>query len=123
MATTGSRWFRRLVKECKQISPHIRIKRIKYGFYRIYYQRAYIHEVFQEMPQHGHDIEEKNMQLESNKYVEEYEDRIELIRKIKNYKEGYWDARDTILTRVYLMRHDKEFNKTSTERYQTVVIK
>lgn len=105
------------------MSPHIRIKRIKHGFYRIYWKQAYIHEVYKEMPQHGHDIEEKNMQFENKKYVEEYEDRIDLIRNIKNFVEGYWDAKDTVQTRVWMMLHNKEFNETATKRYQTVVIK
>lgn len=119
----GSRWFRRLVNDCKQISPHIRIKRIKYGFFRVYWKQAYVHEIYIEMPQFGHDIYEKDMNFISQKYYEEYEDRAELTRKIKNYKEGYWDSLDRIRTRVYMMRHDKEFYKTAVNRYKTVVIK
>ena len=118
----GSLWFRRLQKECKKISPHIRIKLINHGFYRIYWKQAYIHEVYKEMPLHGHDIYEKDIRLVSQKYAEEYEDRTELTRKIKNYVEGFWDSMDRVRTRVYMMKHDKEFNKTATDRYKTVVI-
>lgn len=120
---SGSRWFRRLVKDCKRISPYIRIKRIKYGFYRIYFKRAYLHEVYGEMPLIGHDINEKDIFLESKKYYEEYEDRAELTRKIKNYVEGYWDALDRIKTSVYMIKHDAEYAKMAVQRYSTVVIR
>lgn len=119
----GSRWFRRFVKDCKKISPHIRIKRIKFGFYRIYWKQAYIHEVYKEMPLYGHDIYEKNINLTSQKYAEEHEDNAELIRKIKNYVEGYHESLDRVLTRNYMMKHDKEFNKNATQMYKQVVIK
>jgi len=120
---SGSLWFRRLVKECRKISPHIRIKQIGHGFYRIYYQRAYIHEIYREIPQTGYDCIDKDFNFLSKKYAEEYEDRAELARKTKNYVEGFWDSLDRIKTRVYMMRHNSEFNKNATERYQTVVIK
>lgn len=119
----SSIWFRRLVKDCKRISPHVRIKRIKMGFYRIYFKRAYIHEVYSEMPLIGHDIEEKDIFLESKKYYEEYEDRAELTRKIKNYVEGYWDALDRIRTAVYMIKHDHEYAKMAVQKYSTVVIR
>ena len=120
---TGSLWFRRLVKDCERISPHIRIKAIKHGFYRIYYQRAYLHEIYKEMPQFGYDSAEKDFQFQEKKFVEEYEDQADLIRKTKNFVEGYWDSLDRIRTRVWMMRHDKEFNTTATRRYETVVVK
>ena len=105
------------------MSRHIRIKRLKYGFYRIYFKRAYIHEIYQEMPQYGYNIEEENPNVLEKKYREDLEDNDEFIRKIKNYKEGYWDALDRIRTRVWMMKHDKEFHKNATERYKTVVVK
>jgi len=119
----GSLWFRRLLKDCKRISPHIRIKRIKYGFFRIYWKDAYLHEIYKEMPQFGHDIYENDMRLESKKLYEEYEDRAELTRKIKNYVEGYWDSLDRIRTRAWMMRSNKEFNKTATDGYRHMVVK
>lgn len=119
----GSLWFRRLVSDCKKISPHLRVKKIAHGFYRVYFQRAYIHEIYKEMPQVGHDIMDKTFNFVAKKYVEEYEDREELTRKVKNYVEGYWDSLETIRTRVYMMKHNKEFNQMATKRYETVVVK
>ncbi len=119
----GSLWFRRLRKDCEKISPHIRFVRIHHNFYRIYWRQAYLHEVYREMPQFGHDILETDLRLLNQRYYEEYEDRATITNKIKNYREGYWDSLDRIRTRVYLMRHDKEYNETASRRYETVVIK
>jgi len=75
------------------------------------------------MPQFGHDIYENDMRLESKKMYEKYEDRAEITRKIKNYVEGYWDSLDRVKTRTYMLKHDKEFNKTATDGYKQVYIK
>lgn len=123
MAYEGSRWFRRLVKDCQHISPHIRIKRIGHGFYRVYFKQAYIHEIYKEMPQTGYEDSTKDFNFLDKKFIEEREDRAEMIRKTKNFVEGYFDSLDTIRTRTFLMKHNKEFNETATKRYQTVVIK
>lgn len=123
MIYEGSIWFKRLVKECKGISPYIRIVPIQHGFFRIYWKQAYIHEIYQEMPLNGHEIYENDIRLVSQKYYEEYEDRAQITRKIKNYKEGFWDSLDAIRTRVYMMQNNKEFNQKATERYRTVVVK
>ena len=119
----GSRWFRRLMRDIPNISSELRVVRVKLGFYRIYYRTAYIHEVYKEMPEHGYDFEDYDPRLESQQYFEEYEDQGELIRRIKNYKEGYWDALDHIRTRVYMMRNDKEFNERATSAYKQMVVK
>jgi len=120
----GSRWFRRLVNDIHKIDPYLRLKRAKFGFYRVYWKQAYIHEIYKEMPLIGYDFEDQDPRnFESQKYYEEYEDVNERTRKIKNFKEGYWDSLDRIKTRVYMMRHDKEFNKEATQAYQQVVIK
>ncbi len=121
--TEGSLWFRRMVKDCKKISPHIRIKRIGNGFFRVYFQRAYIHEIYKEMPQVGYDCIDKDYNFLTKKYIESKEEQSEMTRNIKNYVEGYFDSLDTIRTRVYMMKHDKEFNEKATRRYETVVIK
>lgn len=121
--TEGSRWFRRFCKDCKKISPHLKIKRIKLGFYRIYFKQAYLHEVYKEMPEHGYDIDDLDPRFESQKYFEEFEDRAELTRNIKNYVEGYWESLDRIRTRVYMMRHDKEFNESATKAYSQIYVK
>lgn len=119
----GSKWFRRLKKDCKKISPYIRFVRIHHNFFRVYYKQAYVHEVYREMPQYGHDIYEKDVRFISQKYYEEYEDRATMTNKIKNYREGYWDSLDRIRTRVWMMKHDNEYYQQAKRRYQTAVIK
>ena len=119
----GSIWFKRLVRDCKKISPHIKIKRIKGGFYRIYYRGAYIHEIYKECPLIGYDWEIIDPRLESQNYYEEFEDRVDLTRKIKNYKEGYWDAIDRIRTRMYMVRNNKEFYETARRAYKQIRVK
>lgn len=119
----GSYWFKRLIKDCKKISPHIRFVRLKLGFYRIYWKGAYLHEVYKEMPQHGYDIEEEDPNLEELSYYEEMEDHVKTVRTIKNFVEGYWDSLDVIRTRAYLMRTSKEFNEEATQAYAQAVIK
>jgi len=77
----------------------------------------------EDMPQKGYNIEEKNIQLQSQRYYEEYEDNAELIQKIKNFREGYWDSLDRIKTRVYMLKNDKEFRKEATNAYKTRIVK
>lgn len=119
----GSRWFRRFCKEIKKISPHIRIKKIRMGFYRIYFKQAYLYEVYKEMPQKGYDIEEEDPRLESLQYYQEYEDNVEMTRKIKNFVEGYWESIENIRTRVWMMKHDKEYNEQATNAYKQMVVR
>ena len=119
----GTQYFKRLVKDCKKMNPNIRIKRIRLGFYRIYWKQTYIHEVYKDLPFRGYDIDELNTRLENKSYYEEYEDKVELTRNIKNYVEGYSDAIERIRTRVYLMKHDDIFNEQSTKAYAQVVVK
>jgi hypothetical protein len=120
----GSYWFKRFQRDAKKISTHIHFKRIKYGYYRIYWmgggENAYLGECSKEMPETGYDIEEKDIQLESRKYFEEYEDQIELTNKIQNFVDGYWEQYNSLKTKVYQMKHDKEFYKTTTEGYRTM---
>lgn len=123
----GTRWFARFKREAEAMSPHIRFKRIKYGFYRIYWvgdgAAAYITECSENMEQFGHEIEEKNFQLDSKKYFEEYEDNAELIQKIKNFKEGYWDSVDKLKTNVYLFKNNSSHRKAQQAAYKEFVIK
>lgn len=125
--TEGSIWFKRFYKECKKISNHIKFKRIKYGFYRIYWQgggnSAYLYEVYKEMPSKGYDIEDLNMKLEDKKYYEEREDNVELIRRIKNFVEGYYDSMPKIKRRIYMFKNNKEFRDTAINGYKTRVVK
>lgn len=123
----GTRWFRRFVKEAEAMSPHIRFRRIKFGFYRIFWvgdgTSAYIGECSKDMPEVGYEIEEKNFQLESQKYFEEYEDNAELIQKIKNFREGYWGTIDQIRTKVYMLKNNSEFRKEAQAAYHQMIVK
>lgn len=119
----GSRWFRRFYKEMTRKYPHLRFKRVKLGFYRIYYKQGYIHEVYKEMPEFGYDIDDLDPRMELQTYYEEYEDPGEMTRKIKNFVEGYHESVDRVVTRMYMMRHDKEFYENSQKAYQQMYIK
>lgn len=119
----GSLWFRRLLKDLKKISRHIRVKRIRNGFFRIYWKDAYIYEVYKEMPARGYGIETVDPRFESKKFWEEKEDRADLTRQLKNFVEGYYDALDHIKTSVYQMRHNKEHYELTRKGYSQTVIK
>ena len=103
----GTIWFRRFVRDARALSPHIKFKKIKLGFYRIYWvhsgESAYLGECYKEMPQKGYDIDENNIFLDNKKYYEELEDNAELIRKIKNFVEGYWESIESLKRKVYLL--------------------
>ena len=115
--------FKRLERELPSLSKHLRLKKIKLGFYRIFFKEAHIHEVYEEMPMLGYDLEVYDPRFESQQYFEEFEDNAELIRKVKNYVEGYYDAIQTIRTRVYLMKNDNEFYNTATNAYKNLTVK
>jgi len=123
----GNYWFKRFQKDCKKISPAIHFKRIKYGYYRIYWmghgENAYLGECTKEMPIIGYDIYENDIRLESQKYFEEYEDQIELTKKIKNFVDGYYELLKNIKTRVYMMKHNKEFYKTVVDGYKQMRVR
>lgn len=101
----------------------MRFKRLKYGFWRIYYKNAYIHECYEEMPMIGHDIEEIDQRFENQKYYEEFEDNAQLTRKIKNYVEGYYDSIQTLRRRIYMIRNNKEFFETASKAYKMIRVK
>ena len=119
----GTKHFRRFVKDCRKISPHLRIKPIKHGFCRIYWKHAYLGECFKEMPALGYDHTDNDPNYESKKFYESKEDRAELTRKLKNFVEGYWDSISKMRTRVWMLRHDKEFNEVTSKGYQQLVVK
>ena len=75
------------------------------------------------MPANGFDITEPNPRFDSLKYYQQYEDVDEITRKVKNYKEGYYDATDTIRKRVFLSRTHKEYHENATKAYKKVNIK
>jgi hypothetical protein len=105
------------------MSPDFTIKHAKYGFYRIYWRGAYIHEIYSEMPLKGYDIEEEDLRNVSKTYFEEFEDVNEMTRKIKNYVEGYWDSYDRIKTRLYMLKNNDEFRNSAQKAYQSFVVK
>ena len=119
----GNSWFKRFEKECKRLSPHIRFKLIKYGFYRIYYKGFYIGECYKEMPPKGYNTFEDDVRVESQSYYEEYEDSVKMTRQIKNFVEGYYDITKQFRTRMYMLRSDNEFYNTSRDAYKQISIK
>jgi hypothetical protein len=122
MPEEGSRWFQKLKREAKAMSPHFRFVRIQLGFYRIYWQDAYIHEVYKEMPEYGYDIDDLDPRLHDKDYYEDLEDKAELTRNIKNYVEGYYDSMDKLRTRLYMMRNNKEFNEKAKGAYKQMYV-
>jgi hypothetical protein len=118
-----STYFKRLKEDCKKISPHIKFKYCGLGFWRIYYNQAYLHEVYEDMGLAGFDITIENPRLRDRKFFEEYEDHIETVRTVKNFVEGYQDSLERIRTRIYMHRHDKEFNQEAEEAYKTFMVK
>ena len=123
----GTQWFKRLVRECKKLSSHLRFVRVKHGFYRIYWygggEPAYVHEVYKWMPYKGYDLDDRDPRFESKKYYEEYEDAAELTLNIKNFVEGYVDSLHTLKKRVRMFKNDKEFHKTAVDAYKNVRVK
>ena len=119
----GSYWFKRLVKECKQMDPELKFVRIRLGFYRIYWRGAYLHECYKDMNHRGYEIDDIDPRLESLIHYQEFEDQVDLTRKLKNYVEGFFDARKTIRTRLYMMRHNEDFYKEARGAYQEFIVK
>ena len=123
----GTYWFDRFKRDAEALSPHIRFVSIAHGFYRIYWigsgHPAYLGECYREMPEFGYEIEDLDINLVSQKYYEEFEDRTSITRKIKNFVEGYWESIDQLTTRVYMFKNDAEFRKTAINGYKQAVNK
>lgn len=119
----GSPWFRRLQKEVLALSPFLRFVRIKFGFFRIYWRDAYIGECSKDMTAKGYDFETLDPRLENKSYYEEYEDNAELIQKVKNFKEGYYDSIDKIKTRVFMFKNNDEFYQEAKNAYKQMYIR
>lgn len=123
----GSQYFRRFIKDAKKMSPHLIFKPIQYGHYRIYWKNggepAYLHECYKWMPYRSYHFEDNDIDLISQKYYEEYEDQIQYTRKIKNFVEGYTDAMDTLRTRLYMLKNNREFRENATKAYRTIRVK
>ncbi len=119
----GSYWFRRVVKEAKRLSTHIRFKRIKGGFYRIYYRHAYIGECHKNMPEHGYDIYERGIGFENYEYYQQYHDNADSSLRIKNFVEGYWETKRRLKFKLYQFYHDPEFYKQALQGYSQMRVK
>lgn len=123
VAKEGSYWFRRLVKELYKTSKYFKVRRIRCGFYRIYWKDAYVHEVYKEMPQRGYEWYTFSPYLESLRLVQEYEQDGEIQRKIKNFVEGYEEASKAIKLRMYQFKNNDEHYRIAKDMYKHVVIK
>lgn len=119
----GSVWFRRLQKDLQKISKHIKVRRIRHGFFRIYWKEAYVHEVYKEMPYRGYTTYTESPYKESLKLMQEYEQDGEMQRKIKNFVEGYSEAIKAIKIRVHQFKNNDEHYQIAKDMYKQVVIK
>ena len=95
----GSYWFKRFAKEVMDTYDDIEFRRIKHGFYRIYWTGsgypAYVGECYKEMPRLGYEINELDANLVSKKYYEEF-------RKEDVYNLGVFQKeKDYFFQRVY----------------------
>jgi hypothetical protein len=119
----GSVWFRRLVRELYSQSKHFRVKKIRHGFFRIYWKNAYVHEIYKEMPYRGYVWYTDSPYKESLKLMQEYEQPGEIQRKIKNFVEGYYESEKAIRLRIYQFKNNYEHYKLARDMYKQVVIK
>lgn len=122
-----SYWFRRFVRHCRKLSPYIEVVPLKHKFCRIYWRGggkcAYLYEVPMDMEEFGREWTHYNPRLESQQFYEEYEDNIDVIKQVKNFKEGYWEAIDRINTKFFLLRNNEEFRKSAEQMYKNVHVK
>lgn len=118
-----SRWFKRLQKDTQRFGSHVRFKRIRHGFWRIFYDGGYLGEVYEDLPEVGYDIIDLDHRLEERKYVQDRLDDGEVQRLVKNFVEGYYEVLDTMRSRVYNARHNHEAYKTITEGYRQLRLK
>lgn len=118
-----STWFLRLERDLARMSPQLRLVPAGHGLCRIYFKECYVHEVNENLAPLGYDIEDHNERLESQGYYEQYEDQIDVIRTVKNYAEGYWDALRHVEHRLFLLRNDPNFYEESRKAYAEAVVK
>jgi hypothetical protein len=79
--------------------------------------------MYKEMPAKGYSIETDSPYKESLKLMQEWEQDGELQRKIKNYVEGYYEARKAIMLRMYQFKNNDEHYKIAKDMYKHVVIR
>lgn len=75
------------------------------------------------MPYRGYNIETDSPYKESFKLMQEYEQDGEIQRKVKNFVEGYVEAKKAILLREYQFKNNDEHYRTAKDMYKKVVIK
>lgn len=119
----GSYWFRRLMRDLRKMSKHFKVRRIRHGFFRIYWKDAYVHEVYKEMPHKGYSWYTESPYKESLKLMQEYEEDGTIQRKIKNFVEGYADAKRAIKLRMYQFKNNPEHYEIAKDMYKQVVVK
>ena len=119
----GSPWFRRFVRDLYRISKHIRVVRIRCGFFRVYYKDAYVHEVYKEMPYRGYVWYTESPYKDSLRLVQEWEQDGEIQRKVKNFVEGYSEATHAVKLRIYQFKNNDEHYQIAKDMYRTCVIK
>lgn len=119
----GSYWFRRLVRDLYRQSKHFQVRRIRHGFFRIYWKEAYVHEVYKEMSYKGYTWYSDSPYKESLKLMQQWEQDGEIQRKIKNFVEGYAEASKAIKLRSYQFKNNDEHYRIAKDMYKQVVIK
>lgn len=119
----GSVWFKRLVREMKSISKHVRFVKLKAGFYRIYFRQAYIGECFKNMPEMGYDIYDRTLNFEDYSYYQQHHNTIDTTLRVKNFVEGYRETKDKLITRLTQMRDNREFYEQARKGYSQMRIK
>lgn len=119
----GNGWFQRLKREIERISPDVQFRKIKFGFYRIYWRKAYIGECYDSLPPKGYDKTEDDVRFMNQSYYEEFEDSAQLTRQIKNFVEGYYDTIKTLRTRLYMLKNNQEFRDNAQKAYRTMYVK
>lgn len=119
----GSYWFRRMVQDLYKESDYFKVRRIREGFFRIYWKDAYVHEMYKEMPYRGYVWYTDSPYKESFKLVQEYEQDGEIQRKMKNYVEGYSEVYKAIKIRIHQFKNDKEHYNVAKDMYKQAVIK
>lgn len=105
------------------MSKHIKVRRIRHGFFRIYFKEAYVHEVYKELPYKGYVWYTESPYKDSLKLSLAWEQDGEIQRKVKNYVEGYSEALKAIKLRVYQFKNNEEHYRLAKDMYKHVVIK
>ena len=119
----GSPWFRRFVRDLYRMSKHFKVRRIRCGFYRVYWKNAYVHEVYKEMPYRGYVWYTESPYVDSLKLVQEWEQDGEIQRKVKNFVEGYSESSKAVKIRIYQFKNNDERYRIAKDMYKQAVIK